>query len=104
MAQERLDDAAVAAALAELPGWTREGDAIVTRYAAKGFPEAIAFVTRVGFLAEAIDHHPDLDIRWRWVRVLLTTHDAGGLTAKDVRLAGEIAAAARQMGVELAAS
>jgi 4a-hydroxytetrahydrobiopterin dehydratase len=103
MTMERLSDAAVAAALQELPGWTRDGDAIVTRYAAKGFPEAIAFVTRVGFLAEAINHHPDLDIRWRWVRVLLTTHDAGGLTAHDVRLAREIAESARQMGVEPAA-
>ena len=47
-------------------------------------------MVRVGFLAEAADHHPDLDIRWRTVRVLLTTHDAGGLTEKDLTLAGRI--------------
>jgi 4a-hydroxytetrahydrobiopterin dehydratase len=97
---DRLTDAAVAAALHDLAGWTRVGDAIVARYACVGFPEAIALVTRIGFLAEAVNHHPDLDIRWRWVHVLLTTHDAGGLTANDVALAGQIAAAARSMGAE----
>lgn len=52
------------------------------------FPDAIAFVTRVGFAAEAADHHPDLDVRYRKVRVALTTHDEGGVTARDVELAG----------------
>jgi 4a-hydroxytetrahydrobiopterin dehydratase len=97
---ERLSDAAVSAALDALPGWRRTGDAIVARYACAGFPEAIALVTRIGFLAEAVNHHPDLDIRWRWVHVLLTTHDAGGLTQNDVALAGQIAAAAKAMGAE----
>ncbi len=54
------------------------------------FPAAIAFVGRVAELAEAADHHPDLDIRYRKVRVALTTHDSGGLTAKDMELAGQI--------------
>lgn len=95
---DRLTDAAISAALTELPGWSRVDDSIVARYACPGFPEAIAFVTRVGFFAEAMNHHPDLDIRWRWVRVLLTTHDAGGLTANDVALARQIDGAARAMG------
>ena len=47
-------------------------------------------MVRVGFLAEAADHHPDLDIRWRTVRVLLTTHDSGGVTDKDLALAHRI--------------
>jgi 4a-hydroxytetrahydrobiopterin dehydratase len=101
---ERLTDAAVSAALVDLAGWRRVGDAIVARYACAGFPEAIAFVTRIGFLAESVNHHPDLDIRWRWVHVLLTTHDAGGLTANDVALAGQIAAAAKTMGAEVVPS
>jgi 4a-hydroxytetrahydrobiopterin dehydratase len=51
---------------------------------------------RVGFLAEAADHHPDLDVRWRKVRVALTTHDSGGLTDKDAELARQIAGVAQQ--------
>ena len=59
------------------------------------FPDAIAFVTRIAERAEAADHHPDLDIRYRKVRVALSTHDAGGLTDKDFDLAAEIEACAR---------
>jgi len=85
-----LSDADVNAALGSLTGWTREGDAIVKQFELPSFPDAIAFVTRVGFFAERANHHPDLDIRWRKVRVLLSTHDSGGITEKDVSLAREI--------------
>jgi 4a-hydroxytetrahydrobiopterin dehydratase len=87
---EKLTDDEVTAALAGLPGWERTGDEIVKTYERASFPAAIAFVVRIGFFAEAADHHPDLDIRWRKVRVALTTHDAGGLTALDVQLAQQI--------------
>jgi 4a-hydroxytetrahydrobiopterin dehydratase len=86
----KITDQEVSDALAGLPGWEREGDEIVKTYERASFPAAIAFVVRIGFLAEAADHHPDLDIRWRNVRVALTTHDAGGLTALDVDLAQQI--------------
>ena len=56
------------------------------------FADAIAFVVRVGFLAEHADHHPDIDVRWRHVRVALTTHSADGLTNRDLDLAAEIEA------------
>src|SRR5256885_13375386 len=85
-----LTDADVQAALAHLPGWGRRGDAIEKTFERASFADAVAFVVRIGFLAEAANHHPDLDIRWRRVRVALTTHDAGGLTAKDIELAGAI--------------
>jgi 4a-hydroxytetrahydrobiopterin dehydratase len=85
-----LSDADVNNALGSLPGWAREGDAIVKQFELPTFPHAIAFVTRVGFFAEQANHHPDLDIRWRTVRVLLSTHDSGGITEKDVSLANEI--------------
>jgi 4a-hydroxytetrahydrobiopterin dehydratase len=85
-----LSDAEIAAALAGLPGWAREGDMIVKTYERPSFPEAIEFVGRIAERAEAADHHPDLDIRYRRVRVALSTHDAGGLTDKDVTLAAEI--------------
>ncbi len=85
-----LPEAEVAAALAALPGWSRAGDEIEKTFELATFAAAIAFVVRVGFLAEAADHHPDLDVRWRRVRVALTTHDSGGITALDTDLAQQI--------------
>ena len=85
-----LSEAEVEAALAVLPGWSRSGDEIEKTFERESFADAIAFVVRVGFLAEAADHHPDVDIRWRRVRIALTTHDSGGLTANDTDLAREI--------------
>jgi 4a-hydroxytetrahydrobiopterin dehydratase len=85
-----LSDADVNDALGSLPGWAREGDSIVKQFELPSFPDAIAFVTRVGFFAERADHHPDLDIRWRKVKAVLSTHDSGGITEKDVSLAREI--------------
>ena len=54
------------------------------------FANAVAFVVHIGFLAERADHHPDIDVRWRHVRVALTTHSAHGLTNRDLDLAAEI--------------
>jgi 4a-hydroxytetrahydrobiopterin dehydratase len=85
-----LDAAAVTAALADLPGWARSGDEIEKTFECASFPDAVAFVVRIGFLAEKANHHPDLDVRWRNLRVALTTHDQGGLTEKDIALAGQI--------------
>ena len=86
----RLTDAQVTDALAGLPGWERDGDMIVKTYELATFPAAIAFVVAVGDRAEAANHHPDIDIRWRRVRLALTTHDEGGLSDLDVALATEI--------------
>jgi 4a-hydroxytetrahydrobiopterin dehydratase len=83
----QLSDDEVTTALGALPGWSRSGAEIEKTFERPTFADAIAFVVRIGFLAEAADHHPDLDIRWRRVRVALTTHDSGGLTANDVDLA-----------------
>lgn len=85
-----LSEAEAATALASLPGWSRVGDEIEKTFERASFPDAVAFVVRIGFFAEAADHHPDLDVRWRKVRVALTSHDAGGLTHKDVDLAKQI--------------
>jgi 4a-hydroxytetrahydrobiopterin dehydratase len=84
---EVLDDAAVQSALRELPGWAREGDEIVKTFAFDTFPSAIAFVDRAAEAAEAANHHPDIDIRYRKVTCRLTSHDSGGLTKKDTSLA-----------------
>jgi 4a-hydroxytetrahydrobiopterin dehydratase len=85
-----LADAEIAEALGALPGWAREGDEIVKEYDCGTFAGAIAFVVRIAFLAEKADHHPDIDIRWKRVRVALTTHSDNGLTNRDLDLAGEI--------------
>jgi 4a-hydroxytetrahydrobiopterin dehydratase len=94
MARPKLSDDEVRDGLARLPGWTREGDVIVKVYELESFPAVVDFVGRIAELAEAANHHPDLDIRYRKLRVALSTHDAGGLTAADLSLAGEIEGAA----------
>ena len=87
-----LDTAARAALAATLPGWTLvEGrDAIRRGFRFKDFSEAWGFMTRVALLAEAQDHHPEWSNVWNRVEIVLTTHDAGGLSARDVRLAQAI--------------
>jgi len=86
----RLDEAAVSAALRRTPGWERAGGELSRTYRFRDFREALAFVNRVGGLAEAAGHHPDIDIRYNAVTLVLTTHDAGGLTSKDFELAHAI--------------
>ena len=73
-----------------VPGWENNGEEITRTYKFKDFAEALAFVNRVGQLAEAADHHPDIDIRYNKVRLVLSTHSAGGLTSKDFALARQI--------------
>jgi 4a-hydroxytetrahydrobiopterin dehydratase len=86
----KLTDAEIVAGLGKLPGWTRKGDAIVKPYTFAKFAEGIRFVDRVAVAADAADHHPDIDIRFTTVTMRLSTHSDGGITAKDVKLAGEI--------------
>jgi 4a-hydroxytetrahydrobiopterin dehydratase len=85
-----LSDEEIAAALAGLPAWRRDGDTIIRELRFPTFRDGIAFVDRVADLAEAADHHPDIDIRWRRVVLSLTTKASHGLTARDVGLATQI--------------
>ena len=85
-----LSEGEISAALAGLPAWRREGDAILREHRFLTFRDAMAFVDRVADLAEAADHHPDIDIRWRRVVLSLTTKASHGLTARDVGLAMQI--------------
>ncbi len=88
---EVLDPTAVDQALAERSlAWERHDDQLVKVVTRQGFAGALAYVDAVGALAEAADHHPDIDIRWNTVTLRLSTHSAGGLTAKDLDLATEI--------------
>ncbi|MFA9429441.1 4a-hydroxytetrahydrobiopterin dehydratase [Egicoccus sp. AB-alg2] len=85
-----LDAEAVDRGLAALDGWERDGDAIVRRLRFADFRAAIDFVGRVADLADAADHHPDLFNSYRRVEVRLTSHDAGGITRRDLDLAERI--------------
>jgi 4a-hydroxytetrahydrobiopterin dehydratase len=70
--------------------WTRQDDTIVTTVTLHDFAAALAFVNAVGAAAEAANHHPDIDIRWNKVTLVLSTHSAGGLTVLDLALAGAV--------------
>ena len=86
----RLSDIEVQSALKALPGWRVESGAIVKTFTFAKFADGIAFVQRVAKVADEMDHHPDIDIRYTKIRVALSTHDAGGITGMDVDLAGRI--------------
>lgn len=87
-----LDDAAREAALATLSGWTYDGaaKAIRRQFRFKDFSEAFAFMTRVALAAEKAGHHPDWSNGYNRVEIALSTHDAGGLTQRDIALAAAI--------------
>jgi 4a-hydroxytetrahydrobiopterin dehydratase len=90
MSEQVLDQGAIDAALATLDGWSGGPDGITRTAELSSFPAAIAVVDRVAEAAEAADHHPDIDIRWRTLTFTCATHSAGGVTAKDVDLATTI--------------
>lgn len=89
---EQLDDEARAAALEALADWDYDDarDALTRRFLFADFSEAFAFMTRVALLAEVHDHHPEWSNVWNRVDIALTTHDAGGLSARDVAMARAI--------------
>ncbi len=83
-----LTDEEVTAALGWLNGWTREGDAIRRQFVFDGFASAVAFIVRIGFDAEAADHHPDILLsNYKKVTLTFSTHSEGGLTEKDLKAA-----------------
>lgn len=83
-----LTPAEIQKAMSQLEGWSLQGDALVRTYEFKSFREAMSFMVRAGFEAEAMNHHPDWTNVYNRVVVRLSTHDAGGkVTAKDVELA-----------------
>ncbi len=92
---KRLTEAEIAEELARTPGWERDGDAVRKAFAFPSFEAAIQFVNNVARLAEEANHHPDILVRCDQVVLTLRTHDAGGLTGRDFRLARAIDAAPR---------
>ena len=84
------------AALTTLPDWKPDGGAIAAAYTFASFRDALAFIVRVGFEAEELNHHPDLTNAYNRVSFRLSTHDAGGaVTERDIVLATRISAVAR---------
>ena len=81
-----------------LPGWNLEGETLRRQFTFRGFADALAFVVRLGFDAEATDHHPEILIEYKRVTLGYTTHSAGGLTERDFDGAREAASLAGRMG------
>ena len=98
MAIPKLTEDEIARHLAHLPGWVREGDAISRSYTFSSFVRALEFVNAIGGKAEEARHHPDMDIRYTHVTLALTTHEAGGLTLRDMEMAASADGAAHAAG------
>jgi len=86
----RLSDIDIQRELGRLSGWSRRGDTLVKTFQFPTFRAGIDFVNRVADAADAADHHPDVDIRYTKITCTLSTHSAGGITAKDLALAADI--------------
>lgn len=93
-----LTDAEIASGLDGIDGWTRTGDEIRSVWRFGDFAAAFAFMTEVAIHAEKRNHHPEWSNVYSRVAITLSTHDAGGLTAYDLELAGVISAAATRGG------
>jgi len=86
----KLSDVEIQRSLSALPGWSRRGDALTKTFAFTRFADGIAFVAKVAGMADGMDHHPDIDIRYTRVTFTLSTHSAHGITPLDLELAGKI--------------
>lgn len=86
----KLTPLQIKASLRELPEWQRRGREIRRTFAFADFVAAMKFVNAVARVAEKAGHHPDIDIRWNRVTLVLTTHDEGGLTERDFAMAGKV--------------
>jgi 4a-hydroxytetrahydrobiopterin dehydratase len=85
-----LSDAEVQQALQKLPGWKKNGNTIERNFQFTNFVQAMDFVNQIAEAAEAVNHHPDIHISYNKVTMALVSHDAGGITQRDIRMAGKI--------------
>jgi 4a-hydroxytetrahydrobiopterin dehydratase len=93
-----LTDEEIDRQLGDLPGWRRDGESLVTSYDAPDFPSAVKLIVQAGDEAEQMQHHPDVDLRWKVTHWRLSTHSAHGLTQLDIELAQRISQAAARLG------
>ncbi len=90
MERKKLTDEEVENSLADLNDWKTENGNLKKHFEFKNFAESLAFINRVGALAEKLDHHPDILFGWGYAEFFITTHDAGGITQRDFELARAI--------------
>jgi 4a-hydroxytetrahydrobiopterin dehydratase len=90
--REPLSDIEIQRRLGSLPGWSRKGDVLTKTFQFRDFAGSMELVNNIARIAERANHHPDIDIRYNKVILSLTTHDADGITKKDLDLATEIEA------------
>lgn len=90
MERRKLTEEEVTAELASLNGWEFDDDKIKKKFKFDNFAEALAFVNKVGEIAEAADHHPDIKFGWGYAKIKTTTHDRDGVTDHDIELAKQI--------------
>jgi 4a-hydroxytetrahydrobiopterin dehydratase len=92
-----LTDEEITQQLGDLPGWRRDDVSLVASYDAPDFPTAVQLIVAAGDEAEQMNHHPDVDLRWKVTHWRLSTHSAGGLTQLDIELAQRISRAAASL-------
>jgi 4a-hydroxytetrahydrobiopterin dehydratase len=90
VSREVLSDTQIEKALESLDGWSRDGDAIRRDFEFSDFVAAVGFIAQIGVLAERANHHPELSNVYNKVGIALSSHDAGGVTERDINLAREI--------------
>lgn len=96
-----LDSEEISRQLSDLPGWQQREDSLFVELEAPDFPGAVALVSAVAEDAEEMNHHPDIDIRYRRVSFTLSTHSEGGVTQLDIELAHRISGHAARSGAEV---
>jgi len=87
---KKLNAESIRGWLSQRPGWKRQSNRLLKDFQFPSFRDSIVFVNRVATLADEVNHHPDIDVRYDQVRLTLSTHDAGGITEKDLELAEQI--------------
>ena len=90
MERKKLSDEEIENSLSDLKDWETENDSLKKHFEFENFAKALAFVNKVGAIAEQLDHHPDILFGWGYAEFFITTHDAGGITARDFELARAI--------------
>ena len=90
MNRKKLSTDEIAELIKDLDGWTTDGVHLNKRFEFDNFASSLAFVNKVGAIAEEHDHHPDITFGWGYAEIELTTHDTGGLTEFDFAVAGKV--------------
>ena len=88
--RQKLSDLEIQRALGGLPGWARRGEVLTKTFSFDRFADGIRFIDRLARAADDMNHHPDIDVRYTKITIMLSTHDAGGITEADLRLAEKI--------------